>query len=120
VVGRGRGGPVDPVAAAFVYAYTARAARQPPFRCNPTQHRILQVVASGLIVPTTSAIAIAVRTTEKKVNENIADLVDALAPRAAGEPESRDSFHRMYWLMHRYGAWIRLVDGRLILGGSTP
>lgn len=117
--GKGRGGQVDQTAAAFVYAYTSRKARRTPFRCTPLQRRILQVVASGAIVPTTFAIAGAVYAAEKKVSESIAELVDALAPRAAGEPESRDGHQRLYWLVHRYGAWIRMVDGRE-MGGSNP
>ena len=111
VAGKKRGKQVDAGAAAFVYAYTTRTGRRTPFRCTPLQRRILREVAFG-IRPTTYAIAAAVYTTENKVNESIANLVDALVPRAAGERERRDSRERLYWLMHHYGVWIRLVDGR--------
>jgi hypothetical protein len=109
--GKKRGKPVDEEAAAFVYAYTSAVRRRTPFRCTPLQRRILQAVAYG-IRPTTPEIARAVFAAENKVNDGIADLVDALVPRAAGERERRDSHGRLYWLVHRYGVWIRLVDRR--------
>jgi hypothetical protein len=120
VAGKKRGEKVNEAAVAFAYAYTSRAGRRTPFRCTPLQRRILSVVASGAITPTTSAISDAVYASEKKVNESIADLVDALVPRAGGRPEMRDSRERLYWLMHHYGVWIRLVDGRSRNGGINP
>lgn len=112
VAGRKRGKRVDKAAENFVYAYSSRAARRTPFRCTRLQREILHVVASGAIAPTTSAIARSVYAAERKVDAAISELVTELAPRAAGEPELRDSRERLYWLMHHYGVWIRLVDGR--------
>ncbi|MEU1959370.1 hypothetical protein [Nocardia sp. NPDC019304] len=112
VAGRADGERVDRTAAAFVYAYVSRRPRRSPFRCTPLQRSILQVVAAGSIVPTTAAIAGAVYSTEKKVSESIAELVAQLVPPTADGDRARDGHQRLYWLMHRYGAWIRLVDGR--------
>jgi hypothetical protein len=110
--GKKQGMQVDAAAAAFVYAYTSRSGRRKPFRCTPLQRSILRVVAFGEIVATTSAIARAVHSTEKKVSEGIAELVEVFVPRSAGEPESRDGHHRLHWLVNRYGPWIRLLEGR--------
>lgn len=119
VAGRKRGNQVDREAATFAYAYTTDVRRRDPFRCTRLQREILHEVAVGGIKPTTAAIAGALRVGQNKVNDSIVELVDALVPRAAGERERRDSHERLYWLIHHYGVWIRLVEGREI-GGTTP
>jgi hypothetical protein len=120
VVGKRHGQRLDKSAEAFAYAYTSRAGRRTPWRCTRLQREILHLMASGAIAPTTSAMAQALYTSEREVGESISELVNALAPRAQGEPELRDSRERLYWLMHHYGVWIRLVDRRGKSGGSTP
>jgi len=112
VVGRRSGARVEQAAVDFVYAYTSRASRRTPFRCTSLQRSILQMVAAGDIVPSTSVLARAARTTDKEVNESIAELVAMLVPRGAGEPDARDGHQRLFWLVRRYGPWILLVDGR--------
>lgn len=112
VAGKRHGQRLDKAAEAFAYAYTSRTGRRTPWRCTRLQREILHLVASGAITPTTSAIAHALYTSEREVGESISELVNALAPRTLGGPELRDSRERLYWLMHHYGVWIRLVDGR--------
>ncbi|MGV9679792.1 hypothetical protein ACWDSJ_31315 [Nocardia sp. NPDC003482] len=113
VEGETPGQDVDPIAAAFAHAYLSRQQRRIPFRCTPLQRRILDVVAAGTIVPTTAAIAAAVYSTEKKVSESIAELVAEFCPGRADGTGLRDGHQRLYWLMHRFGAWLRLVNGRI-------
>ena len=112
VAGKRHGQRLDKAAEAFAYAYTSRTGRRTPWRCTRLQREILHLVASGAITPTTSAIAHALYTSEREVGESISELVNALAPRTLGGPELRDSRERLYWLMHHYGVWIRLVDRR--------
>ncbi|MFC8045104.1 hypothetical protein [Nocardia sp. NPDC057353] len=110
-LGRAAGEPLDGDAVRFAYAYLSRARCRSPFRCTPLQRTILQIVAAGEIVPTTSAIAQKSFAQEKKVREAILDLTDNLAP-THGSGADRDSNQRLYWLMHRYGSWIRLAGLR--------
>jgi hypothetical protein len=119
-VGRKIGQPVDAVAAAFVYAYQSKSRIRTPFRCTPMQREILRVMASGAFAPTTAAIARAVFTTEKKVNQSVCELATQFAPRSPGEPDLRDSLQRLYWLVQHYGVWIQLADRRSRSGGINP
>jgi hypothetical protein len=111
VAGQKRGAPVDPEAVNFVYAYTTNVRQRTPFRFTRLQREILRVMASG-IRPTTAVLAKELYTSKNRVNDSITELVDALVPRAVGEKEVRDSHGRLYWLVYRYGVWIRLVNGR--------
>jgi hypothetical protein len=119
-MGRKTGRPVDPAAESFVYAYYSRAKVRTPFRCTPLQREILHVVASGAFVPGTAAIASAVFSSEKKVSDSIGELVNQFVPRSPGEPGQRDGRERLFWLLHHYGVWIRLANGRSRSGGINP
>jgi hypothetical protein len=113
VAGKKRGKQVDREAEAFAYAYTTRVKqRRDPFRFSPLQREILREVAFGSS-SVTSEIAKALRRGENKVNDSITEIADVFVPRAAGEPDRRDSRERLHRLTYHYGVWIRLVDGRL-------
>lgn len=107
-----QGEPILQHAVNFVYAYTTNNHSRRPFRCSPLQRRILQELALGELVGTTTTIAMKVGYSEKKVGEAIADLVSHILPRQLGETDARDGLHRLNLLIHQYGAWIRMVDTR--------